>query len=71
MSPKINIIVAVVLTIFACLSLFLSYETHVTGRGIFPILFGVLFGGIASAVIYMIVHIPDEPDILGSDVEPK
>ena len=55
--------------IFACISLFLSYQTYITGREIFPILFGVLFGVIVSVVINLIVHTPDEPDILSSDVE--
>ena len=63
MSPKINISLTVLYAICACLSLFLSYETHITDRGILPILFGILFGVIASAVIYLIASTPEEPDI--------
>lgn len=68
MSPKINISLTVLYAICACLSLFLSYETYITDRGILPILFGVLFGVITSAVIYLIASTPDEPPVLDDNV---
>jgi hypothetical protein len=72
MSPKINISLTVLYAICACLSLFLSYETHVMDQGILPILFGILSGVIASAVIYLIASTPGEPDrypVLDDNVE--
>ena len=63
MSPKINVSLTVLYTICACLSLFLSYETHITDQDIYSILFGILFGVITSAVIYLIASTPEEPDI--------
>tara|TARA_R100001369_G_scaffold21477_1_gene39023 strand:- start:176 stop:433 length:258 start_codon:yes stop_codon:yes gene_type:complete len=63
MSPKMNVSLTVLYAIFACISLFLSYETHITNQGILPILFGIFFGVLISVIVYQIASTPEEPDI--------